>query len=185
MTKIDNQLFKLQSILKACQKIKDTHGIDVYHLFGVYFYNDDKLEYKEALCHAIIGKNCTAESLKQCSKSRSKNELNNKKLNLYCTQHFNISLLGEIGMCIICPDTYKKLQVNTNTNTELETTMTTPISIKKPKTILPSRRLRHIEIDGKVYYVDQTNLTMYDMDMSQIGKYAYDPETETHIICDM
>lgn len=208
MNQIENHLFKLQSILKACQKIKDTHGIDVYDMFGLYFYNDDRIEYNEKKCHALISKHCTAESLIQCSKPRCKND-SSKKNHLYCQQHFKIASIGEIEMCIVCPDVSKKLRLeennnnininNNNNNKEpvskpiLSPTSTsfastsTSLSPTSPTSISTStsKRLRYIEIDYKVYYVDQRNRSLYDMDMCEIGKYAYDPETEQHIICEM
>jgi hypothetical protein len=167
-------MFKLKSIMKACQKIKAIHNIDVYDTFGLYFYNDERLNYEETKCHAIVGKNCTDDSLKQCSKPRSINN-DSKKRHLYCQIHLKMVPLGNLEKSVICLD-MKPLHVEDNNTTELTTTTTTtPTSIK----------LRHINIDGKVYYVDRKTLSMYDMDMSEIGKYAYDPTTEQHIICEM
>lgn len=200
MNQIENHLFKLQSILKTCQKIKDIHDIDVYDMFGLYFYNDDKIEYNEKKCHALISKHSTAESLIQCSKPRCKND-SSKKHHLYCQQHFKIASIGELEMCIVCPDISKKLQLEELVLKPVPTSIPTPTPIPTPipmptsrptstptstTTSTPtSRRLRYIEIDYKVYYVDQRNLTLYDMDMCEIGKYSYDPETEQHIICEI
>lgn len=189
MNLIENHLFKLQSILKACQKIKGTHGIDVYDMFGLYFYNDDRIEYNEKKCHALISKHCTAESLIQCSKPRC-NKDSSKKKHLYCQQHFKIASTGEIEMCIVCPDISKKLRleennndININNKELVSKPVSKPTSTSKPRS--SSKILRYIEIDYKIYYIDQRNRSLYDMDMCEIGKYAYDPETDEHIICEM
>lgn len=192
MNLIENNLLKLQTVLKACQKIKDSHDIDVYDMFGLYFHNDDRIEYNEKKCHAIISKHCTAESLIQCSKPRCNND-SSKKKHLYCQQHLKMASLGEIEMCIICPDISKKLHLESTTPSVLNISSTTPSTTPTPSSstissTTPSaikKRLRYIDIDGKVYYVNQLTLSLYDMDMCEIGKYAYDPETDQHIICEM
>ena len=177
MTQTNDHMFKLKSIMNGCQKIKAIHNIDAYEIFGLYFYNDERLIYDSKLCHAIKGKNCV--DLIQCSKPRIsvKND-SGKKRQLYCQMHLNMVSLGTLPKCIISHDE-KLLIVQDNNTTELTPTPTTTT------TTTTTRQLRYINIDGKVYYVDRNTLSVYDMDMSEIGKYSCDPVTEQHIICEM
>lgn len=180
MNQLEHHLFKLKKILKVCQKIKDQHGLDVKNMFGIYFYNDDNLDYKENLCHTIISKSCCENSLKQCSKQRSKSDTSKKK-HFYCQQHYKKATLGDLELCIISPEILKKL----NHQDEIipDTVLNPPLEkIQTQSKFL--RNLRHIDIDGNTYYVNQRNLTVYDMDMIKVGKYAYDEENEQHIICE-
>ena len=184
MNQLDHHLFKLKKILKVCQQIKEKHDVDVNNMFGIYFHNDDNLDYKETLCHTIINKGCCEGSLKQCSKQRSKSETSKKK-HFYCQQHYKKATSGDLDLCIISPEILKKINqdvIQSNDDTESKTIQNVPQIHTQPPKFL--RNIAYIQINGSVYYVNQRNLTVYDMDMVKVGKYAYDQENDQHIICD-
>ena len=179
MNQLDHHQLKLKKILKICQIIKDQYNIDVKNSFGIYSYNDDKIDYKENLCHAIV-RNCCENSLKQCSKQRSKND-NDKKKSFYCQQHYKNASTGDLDMCIISPEIFKRLDKNVIPTESVSSSM--QIIPPQPQSKF-LKNLRCININGNTYYVNQRNHTVYDMDMIKVGKYAYDSENDQHIICD-
>ena len=183
---INHHMVQLKNVLRACQQIKTLHNIEVYNLFNIYLHNDDRINYNENLCHTIIKNNSNSNcgDLKQCSKY-CKNDTGKKK-GFYCQQHYNKSCTGLLDSFIIPPDILKaitKLQTATG-GQDAEPSAIVGSASKKSGKGNQKKTLKQITIDGRVYFINQTCLTVYDMDMGEVGKYGGMDDEERHIICE-
>jgi hypothetical protein len=164
------EIIKIEKILEVCSQISDSYEtINLLRIFKVYLENDEDLEYPydENLCHAILTDKNNNE-LRQCSRYHLKSPKEH-----YCKTHLNKAVKGELtdGFIIKYEVFLSAIQSSSSKNINNETQAPTLF-----------KGLRNISIDGIKYFVDQNDLTVYNIHKQYIGTYQYNEITNRNYI---
>ena len=178
---IDEQRFKLNTILLKCEMIKQNTGIDVYNTFDIYLADDERIICKEGgfdeKCCLSCKYDDNINKILQCSKSR--------KGEMYCGMHKKPADECRLQGIIIPMNIIKTIKNKLGTNKEFipkKVNDEDNNSLNKKNKPIISKNYRSITISGELFYIKQKTLEAYNVNMQKVGIYLYDDETNDHAI---